>query len=339
MATEDSRKLFMAGLPDSVTEEVLRTLLTETGAQVTELTVPRDRATGRPRGFAFVRLGSDAEAERARQDLDGRIVDGKMISVRPFHADPPAGREARGPREGGGGYDRGPREGGGGGYDRGPRDGGGPGGGPGGGGGGGYDRPPMGDRPPRSFDGPRGGGPGGGRGPEAQDRTLYVGNLPYDASQEEIDALFNNAGAETPARVYLPVDPDGRKRGFGFVTMGSSEAANAALQALAGADLRGRRLIINIAHPKGERPAGGGGDRPMGDRPPRPFGGGFSGGPPGGGFSGGPPGGGGPGGPPARSGKGEGRKRRFEDGPSGARGGGGRTKDDGDDWKDRDWDE
>lgn len=286
MATEDSRKLFMAGLPDSITEEVLRALFSETSAQVTELTLPRDRATGRPRGFAFVRLGSQDEADRARQELDGRIVDGKMISVRPFHADPPVGRP-----EGASPLGLGPpvRR------DVGP-------GAPMGAPGGGMDRPPR---------------PGGmGGGPAAPDRTLYVGNLPYDATQEEIEVLLSTVGSEAAARVYLPLDQDGRKRGFGFVTMGSADAANAALEALKGADLRGRRLIVNIAHPKGDRPPRAEGAGPGG---PGGGGGGF-GGPPR--SFGGPPAGGGGGppgfGPPAapRSAKGEGRKRKFDEGPA-----------------------
>ncbi len=311
MATEDARKLFMAGLPDSVTEEVLRGLFNETGAQVTELTLPRDRATGRPRGFAFVRLGSESEADRARQELDGRIVDGKMISVRPFHADPPPGGVPR---------TDGPRPAGGPGFPAGP------GAGPGGPGapGGGFERP-------------RGGG--GGQG--SPDRTLYVGNLPYDATQEEVETLLRNLGAEGVARVYLPLDQDGRKRGFGFVSMATPEAANFAIEALKVADLRGRKLIVNIAHPKGERPA-------------RPDGAGFSGPPGGGGGFGGPPrsfggppgpGGGGGFGPPAppggRSAKGEGRKRKFDEGGGGgAAGGPGKKKDDRDDnWKDREDDD
>lgn len=115
----------------------------------------------------------------------------------------------------------------------------------------------------------------------APDRTLYVGNLPYDCSQEEVEALISGTGAGAVARVNLPMDPDGRKRGFGFVTMETADAARAAMEALRGADLRGRRLVINIAHPKGERPtrsdAPAGGpprrdmsqpqSRPAGDRP------------------------------------------------------------------------
>jgi nucleolin len=347
MATEDSRKLFMAGLPESVTEDTLRNLFSEAGATVTEVSLPRDRATGRPRGFAFVRLGSDQDADRARHELDGRIVDGRPISVRPFHADPPGGREA-GPRPDG--PPRGPRPG----FGDGER--------PAGGGG-------FGERPER----PAGGGFGdrGPRGPRVDaspDRTLYVGNLPYDASQEEIESLFQSVGAEAPARVYLPVDQDGRKRGFGFVTMASAEAANAALDALRNGELRSRRLVINIAHPKGDRPAGGG-DRPAGGGFRSGGGGGYGGpggggggggyGGPGGGYGGGSPGGGGggygggsPGGgggggygggsPGGGGGGGRGKagdkgRRRDQDGEG--RGGAGRGRRDDDDWRNKDWDD
>lgn len=98
------------------------------------------------------------------------------------------------------------------------------------------------------------------------DRTLYVGNLPYDATEEEVNELIAATGAGEVARVNLPIDPDGRKRGFGFVTMGTTEGARAALDALNGADMRGRRLIVNIAHPKGEGPPRRDGPRP-GPRP------------------------------------------------------------------------
>ncbi|MDP3278452.1 MAG: RNA-binding protein, partial [Deltaproteobacteria bacterium] len=260
MATEDSRKLFMAGLPESVTEDALKNLFSEAGADVTEVSLPRDRATGRPRGFAFVRLGSEADAERARQSLDGRLVDGRPISVRPFHADPPTGRDApraprmdndRPPRRDFGGSEGGGHTGGG--YSSGGDARGGYSGGPGAGFAGpgpGFSGAPSG-APGAGFGGPR-----GPRPDASPDRTLYVGNLPYDASVEDLETLFTSLGAELPARVYLPLDPDGRKRGFGFITMNSAEAATGALDALRDADLRGRKLILNIAHPKGERPAG-----------------------------------------------------------------------------------
>jgi nucleolin len=116
--------------------------------------------------------------------------------------------------------------------------------------------------------GPRAGGAGGGAA-GAPDRTLYVGNLPYDVTQAEVETLISTTNAGAVARVHLPTDPEGRKRGFGFVTMGTSEGARGAIEALRGAELRGRRLIVNLAHPKGDRPARG--DRDFG-------GGGYGGG-------------------------------------------------------------
>src|SRR6187397_2582012 len=90
---EDSRKLFVAGLPDSITEEVLRNLFEATGGSVVEVSLPKDRATGRPRGFGFVTLATSEEATSARESLDGSFQAGKSISVRPFQAEPPR-REA-----------------------------------------------------------------------------------------------------------------------------------------------------------------------------------------------------------------------------------------------------
>lgn len=226
MSSEDARKLFVAGLPDSVTEEALRGLFSESGTQVAELTLPRDRMSGRPRGFAFVRLGGSDDAERARQVLDGRIVDGKVISVRPFQAEPPARRE------------------------------------------GAPATTPSGDRPERSERPPR--RELGASGP-APDRTLYVGNLPYDATPEEVEATLAGYGVEGIARVHLPVDPDGRRRGFGFVTIGTADAAKGAIELLKQAELRGRRLIINLAHPKGSAPGAPPISNGDGARAPRPF--------------------------------------------------------------------
>jgi len=86
---EDSRKLFVAGLPDTITEEVLRQLFEATAAHVVEVSLPKDRATGRPRGFGFVTLATEKEASSARESLDGSFQGGKSISVRPFQAEPP----------------------------------------------------------------------------------------------------------------------------------------------------------------------------------------------------------------------------------------------------------
>jgi hypothetical protein len=109
-----------------------------------------------------------------------------------------------------------------------------------------------------------------------------VGNLPYDVSQQEVTSLFTDNSLLAPVRIHLPVGPDGRLRGFGFVTCASADAANQSLNVLRNVDVRGRRLMVNIAHPRGERPPG------TGPRPPGGGGfggGGFGGG--GGGFAGG----------------------------------------------------
>src|SRR4051812_5795548 len=103
---EDTRKLFVAGLPDSITEDVLRQLFEATGGNVVEVSLPKDRATGRPRGFGFVTLATSEEANSARESLDGSFQAGKSISVRPFQAEPPrreAGSMGPGPRLASGG--------------------------------------------------------------------------------------------------------------------------------------------------------------------------------------------------------------------------------------------
>ena len=129
MATEDACKLFVAGLPDSVTEDVLREIFEAVGGTVTDVSLPRDRATHRPRGFGFVTFSTPEEATNARQSLDGSLQAGRSISVRPFSSEPPRRGETR---------------------------------------------------PDGSV------APGGGGGGSNEDRTLYVGNLPYDASQQEV---------------------------------------------------------------------------------------------------------------------------------------------------------
>ncbi|MFO0678626.1 MAG: RNA-binding protein [Polyangiaceae bacterium] len=203
--SNDEAKLFVAGLPDSISEDVLKQIFEATGATVANVSLPKDRATGRPRGFGFVTLSTPAEAQSARDALDGSMQGGKSIAVRPFSPEPPRRDGAPGAGPPGAGFGGGPRPGG---FGAGPRPGGGP--------------------------------------AQADDRTLYVGNLPYDCSTEEVETLINGVAAGQVQRVSLPTDPDGRKRGFGFVTMATAESAKAASEALAQADLRGRRLVINL---------------------------------------------------------------------------------------------
>ena len=134
-------KLYVGNIAYTTTEQSLQEAFGQYG-NVDEVAVVMDRETGRPRGFAFVTMGNDAEAKQAIEQLDGAELDGRTIAVN--EARPKA------PRGGGGGYGGGGGGyGGGGGGGRGGGGGGGRGGYGGGGGGGGY--------------GGGGGGYGGGR--------------------------------------------------------------------------------------------------------------------------------------------------------------------------------
>jgi RNA recognition motif-containing protein len=92
---------------------------------------------------------------------------------------------------------------------------------------------------------------------------LYVGNLPFTATDEDVRALFSKHG--TVEKVSLISDRDtGRPRGFGFVEMSSADASRA-MQALNGTDFDGRSLKVNEAQER-ERSGGGGGHRGGGSR-------------------------------------------------------------------------
>ena len=88
--------------------------------------------------------------------------------------------------------------------------------------------------------------------------TIYVGNLSYQATDEDVQEVFADFGSVK--RVQLPTDREtGRKRGFGFVEMSSDEEEGAAIEALDGAEWMGRVLKVNKARPRTEKPGGGGG--------------------------------------------------------------------------------
>ncbi len=126
-----AKKLYIGNLSYDTTEDGLRTLFTEAGP-VESVSVITDRMSGRSRGFAFVEMATDEGAAEAISRLNGKMVDGREISV--AEARPPRQRDDRG---GGGGH--GPRGGfGGGGGGRGPR--------------GGGDRDRGRDRGPRGYD-------------------------------------------------------------------------------------------------------------------------------------------------------------------------------------------
>ena len=87
---------------------------------------------------------------------------------------------------------------------------------------------------------------------------LYVGNLAFQTSSEELQTLFAQAG--TVESVSLIEDREtGRSRGFGFVEMSTKEEGNAAIQQFNGKDLGGRALNVNEAKPREDRGGGGGG--------------------------------------------------------------------------------
>lgn len=87
---------------------------------------------------------------------------------------------------------------------------------------------------------------------------MYVGNLPFTATELDVRELFSQYGDVTD--VHLPTDRDsGRPRGFAFVTMGTPESMTAAIEGLNGKDFQGRNLTINEARPREERSFGGGG--------------------------------------------------------------------------------
>jgi cold-inducible RNA-binding protein len=87
---------------------------------------------------------------------------------------------------------------------------------------------------------------------------LYVGNLSYDTTEDELRSLFSQAGTVT--EVALIKDRDtGSSKGFAFVTMSTQDEANKAIQQFNGQSLGNRELKVNAARPREERPGGGGG--------------------------------------------------------------------------------
>jgi RNA recognition motif-containing protein len=190
MTSEDARKLFVAGLTESIDEDQLRSLFEAAGTSVIDVSIPRDRATGKPRGFGFVTLSSESEADAARDALDGTIHSGRALSVRRFHVDPPKRGEGRAESA-------------------------------------------------------------ASSAPDGS--TVYTGNLPYGVTQAELESLFVDGGFGPVVRLHMPLSPDGRSRGFGFVTLASAESAQRAVQTLHQSEVQGRRLIVNLAHAKPER--------------------------------------------------------------------------------------
>jgi hypothetical protein len=151
-----------------------------------------------------------------------------------------------------------------------------------------------------------------GKKSEFRKMKLYVGNLPFSATEADLTELFSQHGEVTSATLVMDRET-GRPRGFGFVEFSNDDEGRAAIEALHGQNFGGRDLTVNEARPREDRPRsggfGGGG---------RSFGGGGGGG--GRGFGGGGGGGG-------RGFGGGGGGGRGGYGGGGGGGGGGRDRD------------
>ncbi len=82
---------------------------------------------------------------------------------------------------------------------------------------------------------------------------LFVGNLSFNTTENDLQDAFAAYGTVTEANLMMD-RATGRPRGFGFITMGTPEEAQAAIDALNGKDMGGRALTVNVAKPREERP-------------------------------------------------------------------------------------
>lgn len=89
-------------------------------------------------------------------------------------------------------------------------------------------------------------------------RKIYVGNLPWSTTSQDLEAMFSQHGPVRSAEVISDRET-GRSRGFGFVEMDTDEGLQAAISALNGHEINGRPLTVNEARERTPRPGGGGG--------------------------------------------------------------------------------
>ncbi|MEC7799569.1 MAG: RNA-binding protein [Candidatus Neomarinimicrobiota bacterium] len=81
--------------------------------------------------------------------------------------------------------------------------------------------------------------------------NVYVGNLSYDLSEDDLKTAFEEYGEVSSAKIIFD-RYSGRSKGFGFVEMSSDDEAKAAIEALAGKELGGRTMVVNEARPKSQ---------------------------------------------------------------------------------------
>lgn len=96
-------------------------------------------------------------------------------------------------------------------------------------------------------------------------KKLYVGNLSYEMYDNELKALFEEAGQVDKVTIIFD-NATGRSKGFGFVEMATDEGAQKAIESLNGREVKGRKLIVNEARPQEPRKPGGGGGRSFSGR-------------------------------------------------------------------------
>ena len=108
--------------------------------------------------------------------------------------------------------------------------------------------------------------------------NIYVGNLAYSVTQEELQEAFSSFGRVTSVKIIIDRET-GNPRGFAFVEMADNNEALKAIQGLNGMDIQGRAISVNEARPRAPGgPGGGGGGRGFGGGGGRGFGGGGGGG-------------------------------------------------------------
>jgi RNA recognition motif-containing protein len=95
--------------------------------------------------------------------------------------------------------------------------------------------------------------------------NIYVGNLSYRATEDDLRSAFEQYGDVTSVNIIMDRET-GRSRGFAFVEMGDGQQAKEAIEALNLADIAGRKVTVNEARPKTERRGGGGGGGGRGRR-------------------------------------------------------------------------
>ena len=87
-------------------------------------------------------------------------------------------------------------------------------------------------------------------------KKLFVGSLPFETTSEELNKLFTEIGDVESANIVTD-RMSGRSRGFGFVEMAKDEDATKAVEKLNGSEIGGRKIVVNEARPREERPSNG----------------------------------------------------------------------------------